>query len=584
MNEALNLPMDTFLLVLQILGVIVLVIVSAISLIAIYDRLFQKNLVKANFPFVGRFRYLFHELRPFFRQYFGDDNAWAPRIIIDWILAVSEGRTGYFSFDKFDTTQHLHDGHHQMIHSPTPLNADETDPEYPLVGPHRKSPFQMKTFFYRSAMSLGSIGLEATEAMAAACVDAGAAFNTGEGALSIHHLPRVPFSKKHKWMKWHQVPTFWKALYAITPGQRLKNYLIDFFGWMVLPKQKVDGKKYSMRDLYLFDEKAFVFYTIDWDADVKDFPTPEQLTEEYGDIIFQVGSGMYGLRKKTQDGSFEFNFDRFQKIASFCRAVEIKLAQGAKQTGGILKSAKNTPVIAEIRGVHPGIDLVAPNRFPFYQPGKEEEFFDFLEKLSKLSGGKPVGVKVVISNDHNIEPIAKAMKEHPKKGPDFITVDGGDGGSATAPIALGVLFGKTIYEAIPIAQRVLEKHKVRDRVKMFASSKLYAPHMSARAMALGADAVGNARSIMIAGGCIRAGVCSGEHGDCPVGMATMKKGKRRAYAQAKEKKAKQISNYIKAHNKGLIQVGAICGVKSPSMLGLEHIMQPEPELVQIAGH
>jgi len=109
--------------VLSIIGVVALIIVGLLLLITIYDRFFQrKNLVMANFPLAGRMRYVFHELRPFFRQYFGDDNSWAPRIIIDWVLSVSEGRTGYFSFDKFDTTGHLHDGHHQMIHAPNPLN------------------------------------------------------------------------------------------------------------------------------------------------------------------------------------------------------------------------------------------------------------------------------------------------------------------------------------------------------------------------------------------------------------------------------------------------------------------------------
>ncbi len=574
--------MDSFLSFLTYLGYGLGIIALLLILLALYDRFFSKNLIISNFPAAGRMRYVFHELRPFFRQYFGDDNAWAPRIIIDWILSVSEGRTGYFSFDKFDSTGHLHDGQHQMVHSPNPLNEDETKPVYPLIGKRRKHPFQMKTFFYRSAMSLGSIGFEATESMSMACVDSGAAFNTGEGALSIHHLPRVKYSKKYKWMKAVQVSKLLKPLYILAPGMRMKNHVVDFFGWLVIPREKVGGKKHSMRDLFLFDVDHFLFYSIDWDAPIENFPKPEELSDDFGHIIFQVGSGMYGMRKKTADGSFEFNFDRFQKISSFSRAVEIKLAQGAKQTGGILKSAKNTPVIAEIRGVEPNIDLVSPNRFPFYEKGKESEFFDFLEKLSELSGGKPVGFKIVISDEQNIEPFAKAMAKY-KKGPDFITVDGGDGGSATAPVALGILFGRQIYDALEIVVGVLEKHGVRDEVKVFASSKLYAPHMSAKAMALGADAIGNARSIMIAGGCIRAGVCSGEHGTCPVGMATLKKSRRRSFEQAKEKKALQIANYIKAHNKGLIQVGAICGLESPHLLSEKDILK-ESQFVTIGGH
>jgi glutamate synthase domain-containing protein 2 len=533
----------------------------------LYDRWFQgKNLVYGNFPVIGRMRYLAHELRPFFRQYFGDDNAWTPRIIIDWILDVASGKSGYFAFDKFDTTAKLHDGHHQMVHSPNPLNVDEMEVEFPLVGAKRQHPFQLQSFFYRSAMSLGALGFEATAAMAAACADAHAPFNTGEGGFSVHHIPRVKFSKDRKFFKYTQVPAWLKPLYFGAPGARLKTYVVDLFGALFLPK--------GMRDLYLFDKEAFVFYTIDWEADLKHFPKPEELHDEFGQVIFQIGSGLYGLRKHTEDGKIELNWDRFAKVASFCRAIEIKLAQGAKQTGGILKANKNTPVIATIRGMKPGVDIISPNRFPFYEKDKEKAFLEFMDQLSQKAGGKPVGCKLVISDEGNIEPLAKAIKKYPKIAPDFITIDGGDGGSGAAPIALGVLFGKRIYEALEIANQVLEKHQVRDQVKVFASAKLYAPHMSARAMALGADAIGNARSIMISGGCIRAGLCSGEHGNCPVGMATMKKANRRSYAQAWDQKVQQIQNYIKAHNKGLIQVASICGVTSPSLLEPRHVANP----------
>ncbi len=133
-------------IILKIIGIALLAILAIVILIALYDRFFQKNnLIMANFPFVGRFRYLFHELRPFFRQYFGDDNAWVPRIIIDWILSVSGGKTGYFSFDKFDSTRMLHDCHHQMIHAAAPLNNEEMEPKYPLVGEKRKYPLQMES-------------------------------------------------------------------------------------------------------------------------------------------------------------------------------------------------------------------------------------------------------------------------------------------------------------------------------------------------------------------------------------------------------------------------------------------------------
>jgi glutamate synthase domain-containing protein 2 len=190
-----------------------------------------------------------------------------------------------------------------------------------------------------------------------------------------------------------------------------------------------------------------------------------------------------------------------------------------------------------------------------------------------MAWDKPVGFKIVISGRVNIEPFARIIASLPKdKGPDFITVDGWDGWSATAPIALWILFGKKIYEALAIVNGVLEEYGVRDRVKVFASSKLYAPHMSARALSSGADAIGNARSIMIAGWCIRAWLCSGEFGVCPVGMATMKKWKRRGYEQVRAEKVDQIANYIKAHNKWLIQVAAVAWVKSPHELSSDHMV------------
>jgi len=169
----------------------------------IYDRFIQKsNIVIGRFPVLGRMRYVFHELRPFFRQYFGDDNAFTPRVIIDWILDVSKWKSWYFAFDKFDTTRELHDGSHQMIHSPAPLNADEMKPVYPTLWENRrKHPLQFRSYFYRSAMSLGSIGFEATSAMAAACVDSGAPFNTWEGGFSVHHIPRVKFTRDRKFFK-----------------------------------------------------------------------------------------------------------------------------------------------------------------------------------------------------------------------------------------------------------------------------------------------------------------------------------------------------------------------------------------------
>ncbi len=508
-------------------------------------------------------RYVMHELRPFIRQYFFDDNDFVNRIAIDWILNVSNNKSGYFSFDVFDSSQKLHDGEYDMIHSATPKNADEVDPRYPLVGEKRAFPFQFQSYIYRSAMSLWAIGFEATAAMAAWCTDVQAPFNTWEWGFSVHHIPRVRFSKEKKFFKYIELWTLWNICYTIMPWVRLKNRILDFF-----LKRKV--KKWT-EDLYLYCMLNKVFYTIDWSAPLDVFPKPWELTDDFWHIIFQIWSGLYGLRKHKADGSIEYNWDRFKKIASFCRAFEIKLAQWAKQSGWILKAVKNTPAVAEIRWVEPWHDILSPNRFPFYNPWKEKEFFEFMQKISDESWGKPVGCKIVISDMSNIEPLAEQIAKTPEIAPDFITIDWGDGGSGTAPVALSVLFWKRIYAALETADKVLRKHKVRENIKIFAAAKLYTPYMSAKALALWADAIWNARSIMISAGCIRAAKCSWEHWACPVGIATMKKANRRWFRQAWDKKVEQVSNFIRAHNAWLIQVWAIAWLSSPSELDTTHI-------------
>ena len=508
-----------------------------------------------------------HELRPFVRQYFFDDNDFVNRVAIDWILSSANGKTGYFSFDTFDSSGKLHNGEYAMIHSSNPLNADETEPKFPFVWEKRKFPFQMKSYIYRSAMSLWAIGFEATSAMAAGCADAGAPFNTWEGGFAVQHLPRVKFSKDRKFFKYIELGALWKFFYTLAPWKRLQQRLLDFS----LSRKIKDGTE----DLYMFSEESQVFYTIDREADVSVFPKPWELTDEFGHIIFQIGSGLYWLRKHTEDDTIEFNWDRFQKIASFCSAFEIKLAQWAKQSGWILKAIKNTATVATIRWVEPWNDIISPNRFPFYEKGKEKDFFEFMQKISEKSWGKPVWCKIVISDASNIEPIAEQIVATPEIAPDFITIDGGDWGSGAAPIYLSVLFGKRIYAALETADKILKKHKVRKNIKIFAAAKLYTPYMSAKALALWADAIGNARSIMISAGCIRAAKCSGEHWACPVGIATMKKANRRWFRQAWDKKVEQVFNFINAHNKWLIQVAAISGLKWPQGFEKKHVVDSD---------
>ncbi len=223
--------------------------------------------------------------------------------------------------------------------------------------------------------------------------------------------------------------------------------------------------------------------------------------------------------------------------------TELKIAQGgAKQTGGKLVAEKVSPAIAYYRNVEPHKDLFSPNRFPY--ASSIEELFDFVGQLQELSD-KPVGIKIVISDYENIEPYAKEIRKRIDAGnssyPDFISIDGGSGGSATAPIEMMERIGLNVRDSIYLANKVLENHGVRDKIKLVASGKLLTPDDIVIIMALGgADFVQIARGFMMSAGCIRARYCSGTTGhQCPVGLATQDKEKKEkkyfVHKQAKKK-------------------------------------------------
>ena len=318
-------------------------------------------------------------------------------------------------------------------------------------------------------------------------------------------------------------------------------------------------------DTYNFDEASLLFFRPNWDAPLENFP--KEVPNDMPDIIYQLSSGLYGSRDK------EGNFDeeRYQKTMAFCRMTEIKLAQGAKQTGGKLVANKVTPAIAYYRGVEPYKNLYSPNRFPFAH--SISELFDFVARLQDLSQ-KPVGIKIVISSKKNFMEFAKEIKKRVLEDipgiPDFITIDGGDGGSATAPLYLMDRVGLHVKDAVYIADRALKELGVRDRIKLVASSKILTPDDVVITMCLGADLIQIARGFMLSAGCIRARMCSGEGShQCPVGLATQDKKRRRSYIVNKQ--AKKVSAYHKNLLKGIKTIMAIMGVSHKEELSKEKI-------------
>jgi len=236
--------------------------------------------------------------------------------------------------------------------------------------------------------------------------------------------------------------------------------------------------------------------------------------EGKGDLIWQIGTGYFGCR--AEDGTF--SAEKFKKTASQpnIKMVELKLSQGAKPGhGGILPAAKLTLEIAEIRGVPMGQDVLSP-------PGHSSfntpiGLLEFIKKLRELSGGKPVGFKLCVGKRREFLAICKAMVQTGIT-PDFITVDGGEGGTGAAPLEFSNHMGAPLVDGLIFVHNALTGFGVRDEIKVIASGKVTSGFGLIKRLALGADLCGSARGMMLALGCIQALKCNSNH--CPVGVAT----------------------------------------------------------------
>ncbi|MCB9202900.1 MAG: FMN-binding glutamate synthase family protein [Flavobacteriales bacterium] len=292
--------------------------------------------------------------------------------------------------------------------------------------------------------------------------------------------------------------------------------------------------------------------------------TPYHL--KYGaDLIWQIGTGYFGCR--NLDGTF--NFDLFEEQANLevVKMIEIKLSQGAKPGhGGILPAKKNTPEIATIRKVEPYTDVFSPPGHTAFSSPKE--MLEFVEKLRVLSKGKPIGIKLCVGNEYEFEDICKQMSES-KIYLDFVTVDGGEGGTGAAPVEFSNSLGTPLREGLCIVDRYLQKYNLRSEVKIIASGKIFTSFHMARALALGADLCNSARAIMMATGCIQALECNLD--TCPVGVATQNKSLIRGLDV--EEKAIRVKNY---HNKtvhAFMELLVATGLKHPNELEKKHILR-----------
>jgi len=282
-----------------------------------------------------------------------------------------------------------------------------------------------------------------------------------------------------------------------------------------------------------------------------------------GDIIWEIGSGYFGAR--NLDGTF--SPEAFAKTASNpqVKMVELKLSQGAKPGhGGVLPAAKVSAEISETRGVPMGQDCVSPSSHSAFST--PVEMMQFIGEMRRLSGGKPAGFKLCIGHEWEFMAICKAMLET-NIYPDFIVVDGSEGGTGAAPMEFMDHMGRPLREGLSFVHNTLVGIGVRDRIKLGASGKIASAFDITRAMALGADWCNAARGFMFAIGCIQSQSCHTDR--CPTGVATQDKSRQRALVVPD--KANRVANFHNNTLHALSELTAAAGLEHPSDFHREHI-------------
>lgn len=282
------------------------------------------------------------------------------------------------------------------------------------------------------------------------------------------------------------------------------------------------------------------------------------------DLIMQIGTAKYGVR----DADGKLSPERLRELAAHetVRAFEIKLSQGAKPgKGGMLPGGKVTAEIASIRGIPEGLDSISPNRHPDIASAE-----DLVEKIAHVREltGKPVGIKSAIGGWRLMNELCEVVARRGMAfAPDFIAVDGGEGGSGAAPQALADHMALSIDEALPRVVDALIESGLRERVRVIAAGKLVTSARAAWALSAGADFVNTARGFMFALGCIQALRCHAN--TCPAGVTTHNPRLQRGLVVTD--KAERVANYCRNMNKEIDMIAHSCGLRQAREFRREHV-------------
>src|SRR3990167_137497 len=281
------------------------------------------------------------------------------------------------------------------------------------------------------------------------------------------------------------------------------------------------------------------------------------------DLIAQIGTAKYGFR--DEEGNFsEERLKALAEIPHICM-FEVKLSQGAKPgKGGLLPAIKVTPEIARIRGIKPYHDSISPNRHP--EVSNSAELLSFINRVRDIAQ-KPVGFKVVLGSYEWLDDLfSLIVKEGIDRAPDFITLDGAEGGTGAAPSVLMDYMGLPIHESLPVVVDKLREYGLRERIKVIASGKLVTAGAVTTALCLGADFVNSARGFLFSLGCIQALRC--HNNTCPTGITTHNPA--RVKGLNVEVKAINVANYVRRVNYEIGMISHSCGVDEPRELRRKH--------------
>lgn len=286
--------------------------------------------------------------------------------------------------------------------------------------------------------------------------------------------------------------------------------------------------------------------------------------EHGGDLIWQIASGYFGCR--TPEGRFDPERFAAQAQSPQVKMIEIKLSQGAKPGhGGVLPKAKVSPEIAEARGVPMGQDCVSPARHSAFTTPLG--LLQFLAQLRELSGGKPVGIKLCVGHPGEWFSIVKAML-HSGLTPDFVVVDGAEGGTGAAPIEFADHMGMPLRDGLRLVHNTLVGAGLRERIRIGASGKIISAFDIARCLSLGADWCNSARGFMFALGCIQSRSCHTDH--CPTGVATQDPVRQRALVVSD--KAERVYYFHANTLHALADLLGAAGLEKASQLTTSHLM------------